>query len=194
MLSGRPRRPNRGGRRSLHFSYRNRRRKWKPWPPRLSPPTTHPERAKPKSSISSIAPSLRSTGTRANEITRESGAAMTTFKTTTQVDFVVIGSGAGGGIVAKELSTAGFQVVLLEQGPYLREKDFPLDELYYRNNPLLMNDRRLQPSTFRRTEQEKATQANTVSYGRCIGGGTVHYTGVSTRHHEIDFVERGVWG
>jgi choline dehydrogenase-like flavoprotein len=59
---------------------------------------------------------------------------MTTFKITTQVDFVVIGSGAAGGIVAKELSTAGFQVVVLEQGPYLHEKDFPLGELYYRTN------------------------------------------------------------
>jgi len=118
----------------------------------------------------------------------------TTFKTSTQVDFVVIGSGAAGGIVAKELSTAGFQVVVLEQGPQYHENDYPLDELYYRNNHFLMIDPRTQPSTFRRTEQEKAVQANTVSYGRCVGGGTVHYTGTSTRHHEKDFIERSIWG
>jgi choline dehydrogenase-like flavoprotein len=44
---------------------------------------------------------------------------MAKFKPNTQVDFVVIGSGIAGGIMAKELSTAGFQVVILEQGDYL---------------------------------------------------------------------------
>jgi choline dehydrogenase-like flavoprotein len=51
------------------------------------------------------------------------------FETQTQVDFVVIGAGAAGGVIAKELSTAGFQVVVLEQGPYLKEKDFDHDEI-----------------------------------------------------------------
>jgi choline dehydrogenase-like flavoprotein len=35
------------------------------------------------------------------------------------VDFAIIGSGAAGGVLAKEISTAGFRVVVLEQGPYL---------------------------------------------------------------------------
>ena len=35
-----------------------------------------------------------------------------------EVDFVVIGSGSAGGIIAKELSTNGFSVVVLEQGAY----------------------------------------------------------------------------
>jgi choline dehydrogenase-like flavoprotein len=52
---------------------------------------------------------------------------MTRFETATPVDFVVIGAGAAGGVVAKELSTAGFQVVVLEQGPYLRAEDFEHD-------------------------------------------------------------------
>lgn len=33
------------------------------------------------------------------------------------VDFVVVGCGAAGGVMATELSTAGFRVVALEQGP-----------------------------------------------------------------------------
>ena len=45
------------------------------------------------------------------------------------VDFVVIGSGSAGGIMAKELSTAGFDVVLLEQGPYRKAEDFTHDEI-----------------------------------------------------------------
>lgn len=45
------------------------------------------------------------------------------------VDFVIIGSGSAGGILAKELSTAGFDVVLFEQGPYRKASDFTHDEL-----------------------------------------------------------------
>ena len=43
----------------------------------------------------------------------------------------MVGSGAAGGAVAKELSTAGFSVVVLEQGPYLKEKDFTQDEVKF---------------------------------------------------------------
>jgi choline dehydrogenase-like flavoprotein len=44
------------------------------------------------------------------------------FKPSQQVDFVAIGSGAAGGVMAKELATAGLSVVVIEQGPYLRER------------------------------------------------------------------------
>ena len=43
------------------------------------------------------------------------------FSPSDTVDFVIVGSGAAGGIIAKELSTAGFSVVVLEQGPRLTE-------------------------------------------------------------------------
>src|SRR6267378_2369716 len=51
------------------------------------------------------------------------------YKTSDEVDFVIIGSGAAGGILAKELSTNGFRVVVLEQGPYLTEADFTHNEI-----------------------------------------------------------------
>ena len=44
-----------------------------------------------------------------------------------KVDFVIIGSGAAGGIMAKELSIAGFSVVVLEQGPYMKPHQFMHD-------------------------------------------------------------------
>ena len=41
------------------------------------------------------------------------------FNNKSDVDFAIIGAGAAGGVVAKELSTAGFRVLVLEQGcPY----------------------------------------------------------------------------
>src|SRR3989442_12846482 len=89
---------------------------------------------------------------------------MTKYKPTTQVDFVVIGAGGAGGIVAKELATAGFHTVVLEQGPYLREKDFEHDELQLRNRSPLVNDHALQPNTFRRGENEKAIPAAAIGW------------------------------
>lgn len=44
-------------------------------------------------------------------------------------DIVIIGSGAGGGVVAGELSAAGLDVVVLEKGGYYAETDFDGDEL-----------------------------------------------------------------
>src|ERR1700687_3948523 len=115
---------------------------------------------------------------------------MKKFSPSTQVDFVIIGSGAAGGAMAKELSAAGFEVVVLEQGPRLEDKDFKHDELKIRSTPALVNDHALQPNTFRKTSQEKAHVAPVISYGQCVGGGTVHYTGSQWRFHEIDFIER----
>ena len=121
----------------------------------------------------------------------------------TEVDFVVIGGGGAGAIVAKELSAAGFQVVILEQGPYLHESDFEHDELKFKDiweppgnigQEVLTNNHSLQPNTFRKAANEKAVRAAFVQYGRCIGGGTVHFTGNYWRFHEIDFHERSRWG
>jgi choline dehydrogenase-like flavoprotein len=110
---------------------------------------------------------------------------MVRFAEKTQVDFVVVGGGGAGAIVANELSTAGLQVVLLEQGPYLHENDFEHDELQFKDifdppgigREVLTRDHTLQPDTFRKTEKEKAVVVPFAEYGRCIGGGTVHFTG-----------------
>jgi choline dehydrogenase-like flavoprotein len=110
------------------------------------------------------------------------------------VDFIVIGSGAAGGAVAKELAVAGFEVVVLEQGPYLREKDFKHDEVKIDVLHQLTNDPKRQPQTFRKTEAETAKVQFSVGYGREVGGGTVHFTANWWRLHEIDFNERSRFG
>ena len=118
----------------------------------------------------------------------------TRFEAKTDVDFVVVGAGAAGGIIAKELSTAGFRVVVLEQGPYMKEEDFEHDELKYMQLRAISNDYKRQPNTFRKTEKEKAKLQPAIIYGRQVGGGTVHFTANFWRFHEIDFVERSKWG
>jgi choline dehydrogenase-like flavoprotein len=117
-----------------------------------------------------------------------------TFKPSDPVDFLVIGAGAAGGVMAKELSTAGFSVVVLEQGPYLTEKDYRHDEIRYNYLAGLTNDTKIQPITFRRNESEQARPVKAIMYGRQVGGGSVHFTANYWRFHESDFEERSQFG
>jgi choline dehydrogenase-like flavoprotein len=116
------------------------------------------------------------------------------YKTSEEVDFVLVGSGAAGGILAKELSGHGFRVVVLEQGPYLSEADFTHDEVKVFGEDLLTNKPKLQPNTFRKTPDEKAKQQRAIMYGRLVGGTSVHFTANFWRLHEIDFIERSKIG
>jgi choline dehydrogenase-like flavoprotein len=116
------------------------------------------------------------------------------YKTTEEVDFVIIGSGAAGGILAKELSTSGFSVVVLEQGPYRTPDQFSHDEVKVLAEDLLTNHPDLQPNTFRKTPGEKAKKQRALVYGRGVGGTSVHFTANFWRFHEIDFIERSKVG
>jgi len=120
--------------------------------------------------------------------------AKVTYKTSDEVDFVIVGSGAAGGVMAKELSTNGFRVVVLEQGPYLTANDFSHNEIEVFLRHQLTNDPKVQPNTFRKTPQDKAKLQQSVMYGRCVGGSSVHFTANYWRLHEIDFIERSKVG
>ena len=120
-----------------------------------------------------------------------------TFKDSETVDFIVVGSGAAGGVVARELARSGLSVVVMEQGPRSSPGSFKHDELkdWYLGG--ITNDAVKNPQTFRDDESKKAEIQKfkpSLWYGRGVGGGTLHYTANFWRFREIDFNERSVLG
>jgi len=105
------------------------------------------------------------------------------------VDFVIVGSGAAGGIIAKELSAAGHTVVVLEQGPRLSPGEFDHDEFGTMMRGHNINDPATQPHTFRTTPDETAKQRQVLVYGRLVGGSNAHFTGNFWRLRPTDFNE-----
>jgi choline dehydrogenase-like flavoprotein len=99
-------------------------------------------------------------------------------------DVVVIGCGAGGGVVAKELGEAGLSVVVLEAGKRFNPADYPTHQA----------DFEIAGARIFRAE-DPGRDAYTwdgparVHYERAkgVGGSTLHYLGVSPRFHESDF-------
>jgi len=88
-----------------------------------------------------------------------------------EYDIVIVGSGAGGGAVAKELAPLcadGLRIAVLEWGPKLKEEEYTGREvdmsrrLYVDSGGTLTRDRTM-----------------TLAYGRAYGGSTVVYTGTS---------------
>ncbi|MEQ1730491.1 MAG: NAD(P)-binding protein, partial [Vicinamibacterales bacterium] len=113
------------------------------------------------------------------------------FRPSDEVDFVIVGSGAAGGIIAKELSTAGFSVVVLEQGPRLTEQQFDHDEFgaFFRYSNA--NDPATQPQTFRASPTAKTEQQVSAIYGR-LGGGFRGAGGARGRALRCGLGERGL--
>ena len=101
-------------------------------------------------------------------------------------DVVIVGSGAGGGTVAKELAplvAEGKKIAVLEAGPRLRDEDFNgrevemAERLYFDGGGLLTRDGTM-----------------TLAMGRAYGGSTVVYTGTSLKIPRQNLERWGVPG
>src|SRR5580658_4767308 len=115
---------------------------------------------------------------------------MRTYRDSEVVDFLIVGSGAAGGVIARELSRAGFAVVVLEQGPRLQPQDFEHDELKYWLANGITNDPSVSPQTYRKTPADvakKSERINPLWYARTVGGSSVHFTANFWRFHPVDF-------
>jgi choline dehydrogenase-like flavoprotein len=124
----------------------------------------------------------------------EQSPARARFAPADTVDFVIIGSGAAGGIIAKELATAGLSVVVLEQGPRLTEKQFDHDEFATFMQGRWSNNPATQPQSFRASPTANAETAFAAIYGRLVGGSNAHFTGNFWRMRPLDFNEASVLG
>jgi len=120
------------------------------------------------------------------------------YRDSHKVDFAIVGSGAAGGVMARELARSGFQVVLFEQGPRLGPAQFRHDELSYWFLSGITNDPRVSPQTFRTNVSDPAVMRrdgrNPLVYARMVGGSSAHFTANYWRFREIDFEERSRLG
>lgn len=114
------------------------------------------------------------------------------YPLTETVDFVIVGSGAAGGVIAKQLAARGHSVVVLEMGPRLAPGDFKHDEFaYFINGEIAPKT----PVTWRQTEKEEAKAGQGgILRASIVGGSSVHFTANFWRLHEIDFIERSKLG
>jgi len=111
------------------------------------------------------------------------------------VNVVIVGAGAGGGVAAKELATAGLSVVLLERGRWYTAADCRKDDLRnQRTSPLGNNsgpdDDRNPRVAVDLNGGDRVVLPSEGGYSNnaaCVGGGTFTYGAQAWRFHEKDF-------
>ena len=116
-------------------------------------------------------------------------------------DVCIIGSGAGGSPIAYELSNAGYDVVVLEKGEYLKEKDFTKDEIAVSRRdmyaPPLSEQKHIineysQSGKFTRYDGEESGW--NFWNGSMVGGSSNLMSGYFHRMKPNDFKLRSVYG
>jgi choline dehydrogenase-like flavoprotein len=102
------------------------------------------------------------------------------------VDFVIVGTGAGGGTLTCKLASAGFRVVAFDAGPFWRPlEDFASDEK--EQQTLYWRDERI-------TAGADPIQFGANNSGRGVGGSTVHFTMLTPRFRPEWFKCRSTLG
>ncbi len=96
-----------------------------------------------------------------------------------EIDYLIVGVGAAGGVLLQRLARAGFRVIGVEAGPFWdTERDWVSDEKG--SHKLYWEDMRItggaDPLTF---------GAN--NSGKGVGGGSVHWAAFTPRFHPSDF-------
>jgi choline dehydrogenase-like flavoprotein len=117
------------------------------------------------------------------------------------VNAVIVGAGAGGGVVAKELATAGLSVVLLERGRWYDAAADRKDDLQNQRTTVLGNgfgpDDDRNPRVLVDKQGERVVFPSEGDYSNnaaCVGGGTFSYGAQAWRFMEKDFRMRSTYG
>jgi choline dehydrogenase-like flavoprotein len=117
------------------------------------------------------------------------------------VDAVVVGSGASGGIVAKELAAAGWSVVLLERGPWLKSfghletRDAwvtGIDHVPFGPEPTEVRTVRASDRDVARVVAPRGPRYGTLP--AVVGGGSVYYGAMAWRFRAETFRLRSLLG
>ena len=122
-------------------------------------------------------------------------------KKNTPVDAIVVGAGAGGGVVAKELATHGIEVVLFERGDWTDYDQHINDELINQRGILKRShgpDISKRP-TMRVTQLEPKLEATPIAgyathIAAVVGSGTVSYGAMAWRFMAEDFTMKSTYG
>lgn len=104
---------------------------------------------------------------------------MRRFADSDEVDYAIIGVGAGGGVLLQRLARAGFHAVGFDAGPFWdTERDWVSDEKG--SHKLYWTDPRV-------TGGKHPLALGSNNSGKGVGGGTVHWASFTPRFHPSDF-------
>jgi choline dehydrogenase-like flavoprotein len=104
-----------------------------------------------------------------------------------RVNAVIVGAGAGGGVVAKQLACAGFTVALLERGKWYTAFDCRKDDLRNQRTTALgcaFGPDERSPRVVVRDGREQIVNPSDGDYSNnaaCVGGGTLSYGAMAWR-------------
>jgi gluconate 2-dehydrogenase alpha chain len=103
-------------------------------------------------------------------------------------DVCLVGVGAVGGILAKELASAGLKVVAFERGPSLTLEDYAVrDSIKFVTRSALLEWVRHEPVTFRNLPDQRAVPRYSTTPANALGGAMLHWTGQAARFLPGDF-------
>ncbi|HEY1829977.1 MAG TPA: GMC family oxidoreductase N-terminal domain-containing protein, partial [Acidimicrobiales bacterium] len=119
---------------------------------------------------------LPNDGTRTNHHLRND---MRRYDQHEEVDAVVVGCGAGGGVITQRLARQGWKVVAFDAGPFWDpDRDWVSDEagahVLYWNEPRVISG-------------DNPIELGANNSGRGVGGSMVHFAGYAPRFHPSDF-------
>lgn len=118
------------------------------------------------------------------------------------VNAVVVGAGAAGGIVAKELAEAGLSTVVLERGRWQTFDDHRHDELISQRTFVLQcafgpDNERYRRVVVNADGSTRVVLPNDWAYSNnaaCVGGGTLSYGAMAWRFMREDFLMKSTYG
>lgn len=109
-------------------------------------------------------------------------------------DVVIVGSGAGAGPIAYELSKAGKKVLILEKGPWLKTEDYNKDEIVSTRRSVYTPNLKDEPQVIEQLNDDEQWEAisnensgNDFWNGSVVGGSSNFMSGYFHRLKPVDF-------